>query len=135
MGVWMSPNYCWLPHRRTMIEMDERLKDLIDGREAIGERPKQDPAAVIIASLKADDDCLLGYLAYDPVAIHWGFVKPQFRKLGVMTQLLNASGQNDGRTLRITHWSKLCEKLAVKRKLIYTPSLLHRPKHHTAAER
>lgn len=58
----------------------EMLKKVIFGKEAV----------VRIAALREDDDTIIGYAVYNkhPAHLHWVFVKPAFRRLGLAKKLV-----------------------------------------------
>ena len=121
MLIWHSDNYRWLAKHPYFYEMNERTIEIF----------KSKTTKVTIAGLASDPDYILGFVVYDPVAIHMISVRKGFWRMGIGTALFNSTKQNDGRIVRATHWTKVCEKLKSKNvvDLLYCPSLLNRPRH------
>lgn len=55
-------------------------------------------ATVVVAALEDVPDVVLGWLCYEPEAMHWGYVKSQARRNGILGAMLPA-----GDVRRITH--------------------------------
>lgn len=49
-------------------------------------------STVLVACDPGSDDDILGYLVFEPGALVWAFVKPAFRRAGIFTALLAATG-------------------------------------------
>lgn len=88
-STWLKGLYHGCKLYKDILKLDEQqfadryhelLKKVIFGKEAI----------VRVASLKEDEDTIVGYSVYNknPAHLHWVFVKPPFRKLGLARKLV-----------------------------------------------
>lgn len=58
---------------------------------------------ILVAHPIGEPDVILGYLVYTSGVVHFAFVKPEFRKLGIAKTMLNAAKFDT--ELQFTHWT------------------------------
>lgn len=63
--------------------------------------------STLIAYRSEEPEVILGYVNYDKI-LHWIYVRPEFRKEGVATQLLK---DFDLTSCHFTHWTLSCDTL------------------------
>jgi ribosomal protein S18 acetylase RimI-like enzyme len=108
----------WIPDDHYYPAMDSRINLLLQHSH------------LLIAALDTDDaaDLITGWMCHDKDAVHYCYVKEAYRRYGIAKRLLRESGLMAQNVIRCTHWSPLCESLAVVRvspRLVYAPSLAY----------
>lgn len=73
------------------------------------------PVVIVIAALQSDPDVILGFSCYEPGVLHFVFVKPQWRKIGIATQLVP-----DGITT-VTGFTRVGDIIRRKKGLVFNP--------------
>lgn len=65
-------------------------------------------STVSVACDPQDKDCILGYMVWEPDALHWIYVKKSFRKLGIARELFRHSKlPEDLDGVQVTHATKM----------------------------
>lgn len=78
----------------------------------------------VVACVPDDPDTIQGFIVADPTAIHYAFVKFDFRRLGIANELIDhiARGQNS-RPIA-THWWKMLGRTSRTINVVYQPQKL-----------
>lgn len=63
-------------------------------------------ATTLIASPAEDTDIILGYVVYEPGLVHYCYVKPEARGMGIANLL---TAHLDVSNSRYSHWSRDCD--------------------------
>jgi hypothetical protein len=72
-------------------------------------------ARFLVAVDPTEPDFLYGFICAELPLLHYVCVKKPFRGNGVALQLLAAAGLGGASPLLVTHWTGVCDKLAIKR--------------------
>jgi GNAT superfamily N-acetyltransferase len=70
---------------------------------------------VKLAVLKEDLDVILGYAVFEEEKLHWVFVKPPWRKLGIAKMLVPEN------ITTVTHLTFIGRAIKQKKKLVFNP--------------
>jgi GNAT superfamily N-acetyltransferase len=99
----------WLQNYRRESYFAARIKDSIfyaNHHEIADKLLAQETA--LVACPDDDSDTILGYIVVEPKVLHWVYVKKAFRKMGIATRLLEASGLPANlHDVQVTHPTKL----------------------------
>lgn len=78
---------------------------------------------ILVACDPERPEFIVGYVVYEPEAVHYIYVKEIRRENGVARELLKACGQNK-HPIVCTYWTRACERYAAKKPgaLLYSPS-------------
>jgi GNAT superfamily N-acetyltransferase len=77
----------------------------------------------LVASLPEDESAIVGWVCYQPGVLHYVFVKPKWRKLGIAKRLIEAAFPNYSQALTYTHRSQMASSLSLPVQWKFDPYL------------
>lgn len=85
-------------------------------------------STTLMAVSPDDPATIYGYICFEKIeglfVLHYVYVKHTFRAMGVMRQLMKATGQDFKTAGLFSHMTKIFERLSLKYDLIYHPYIL-----------
>jgi hypothetical protein len=87
----------------------------------------EDDSDITVACHKEDPHVVFGYLVYQPDALHFAYVKQEFRKFGILKSLIEESGFKLNKLPCFTHRTLCLKQITAKYPdLIYNPFKLYK---------
>ena len=110
-----APHVKWVP----AYQYFQYINDAVDGLLS--------RSSCKLAVHESHHDSIIGWVCFNKKAIHYVYVKQDYRQMGIGSALLKSTGLMGKPSVPITHWTEVVEKILEKEphhQFFYAPSLI-----------